>query len=49
MYDREELKNSQVLMIEFAKGTAPTPDKFFPIPTPESLREVEQQIMMEYV
>lgn len=40
--------NPSVLMIEFAKGNDHGPDAF-PLSTAESLRDVEQHIMMEYV
>ena len=41
-------KNPNVLMIEFAKQGEQKADTF-PLSTPESLRDVEQQIEMEYV
>jgi hypothetical protein len=41
-------KNPSVLMIEFAKRGEQKSDEF-PISTPESFRDVEQQIEMEYV
>ena len=50
-YDKwhdEEQKNPSVLMIEFAKRGKQESDTF-PLSTPESLRDVEQQIEMEYV
>jgi len=50
-YDKwhvDELKNPSVLMIEFAKRGNQESDKF-PLSTPESLRDVEQQIEMEYI
>ena len=43
-----EPKNPNVLMIEFAKQGGQKTDAF-PLSTPESLRDVEQQIEMEYV
>jgi len=43
-----EPKNPSVLMIEFAKRGVQESDEF-PLSTPESLRDVEQQIEMEYV
>ena len=50
-YDKwhdDEPKNPSVLMIEFAKQGKQESDTF-PLSTPESLRDVEQQIEMEYV
>lgn len=50
-YDKwhdDEPKNPSVLMIEFAKRGEQKSDTF-PLSTPESLRDVEQQIEMEYV
>jgi hypothetical protein len=49
-YDKyhPEPKNNNVLMIEFAKSTQQDSENF-PLSTPESLRDVEQQIVMEYV
>ena len=50
-YDKwhdSEPKNPSVLMIEFAKRGEQRTDEF-PQSTPESLRDVEQQIDMEYV
>jgi len=41
-------KNPSVLMVEFAKRGKQESDQF-PISTPESFRDVEQQIEMEYV
>jgi len=43
-----EPENPSVLMIEFAKRGEQQSDTF-PLSTPESLRDVEQQIEMEYV
>ena len=43
-----ESENPNVLMIEFAKQGGQKSDTF-PLSTPESLRDVEQQIEMEYV
>ena len=40
-------KNNNVLMVEFAKADAARSDGF-PLPTPESLRDVERHIRMEY-
>jgi hypothetical protein len=39
-------KNEHVLMVEFASRSSLSDE--FPIRTPESLRDVEQQIQMEY-
>ena len=49
-YDKyhPEPKNKNVLMIEFAKSTQQYAENF-PLSTPESLRDVEQQIVMRYV
>jgi|APSaa5957512535_1039671.scaffolds.fasta_scaffold03816_2 hypothetical protein len=50
-YDKwhgDKEKNPSVLMIEFAKRGKQESDQF-PISTPESFRDVEQQIEMEYV
>ena len=47
-YHKEQEKNPSVLMIEFAKRGEQKSDKF-PISTPESFRDVEQQLEMEYV
>lgn len=47
-YHKEAEKNPSVLMIEFAKRGEQYSDQF-PISTPESFRDVEQQIEMEYV
>lgn len=50
-YDKwhdSEPKNPSVLMIEFAKRGNQESDEF-PLSTPESLRDVEQHIEMEYV
>ena len=44
----DEEPNPSVLMIEFAKRGEQETDTF-PLSTPESLRDVEQQIEMEYV
>ena len=41
-------KNKNVLMIEFAKSSQQDSENF-PLSTPESLRDVEQQLVMEYV
>jgi hypothetical protein len=50
-YDKwhdDKEKNPSVLMVEFAKRGKQESDQF-PISTPESFRDVEQQIEMEYV
>ncbi len=47
-YHKEREKNPSVLMIEFAKRGEQKSDQF-PISTPESFRDVEQQLEMEYV
>lgn len=44
----EKPKNDNVLMIEFARHGEQKSDSF-PLSTPESLRDVEQQIELEYV
>ena len=44
----EETKNPSVLMIEFAQHGEQKSDSY-PLRTPESLRDVEQQLKMRYV
>ena len=47
-YHGEETKNPSVLMIEFAQHGEQKSDSY-PLRTPESLRDVEQQLKMRYV